>query len=156
MKQKNRIGSNRKGCIAVINRPGELVFFENLIEREVVAVAKTVAHAIPFCPMCKSSDVHDDMSDNIILTNGSGKVKCLKCGHSGLKSKWIKKFVELFDIYTFEEHRGKGYAKELLEYIMEACDILVTSWNESTPEGREFCQACGMVKNGEWLQWDKP
>lgn len=149
--KKDAIGI--KGSLVVINHPGELVFFQNLIKKEVVAVAKTVANRIPYCPHCKSPNV-EELKLNL-STNQKSRVKCIKCEKTGNKADWIKIYVELFDIHTFPEHRGKGYAKELVDRIMNACDVLVTSWDDSTDEGRKFCQSRGMIRNGNWLQWNK-
>ena len=156
MKKKNRIEDLIKGVIQVINRPGQLVYFENLVDKELVACAKTVASWIAYCPQCKSpNNVEAVDNPDIVLTNGAQRVVCTKCTKSGLHKDWAKSYVELFDIRTFEGHRGKGYAREIIEKIKNLCDVLVTSWPESTPEGREFCQACGMTRNGDWLQWNK-
>lgn len=62
-------------------------------------------------------------------------------------------------IYTEQEHRRKGYARELVESLKRfgggKVNSIYTSWKQSTPEGRKLMLSCDFKHEGNTFLWQR-
>lgn len=137
-----------KDCVDMHPCAGKPVYYRRWIDCKIVAFALIGIYQDITCPLCGGKKF------KIYKNSIPGTCVCSECNNALMMEKSSKKRAEL--IYIYSHIKGKGYARDIIEAIKVKADRIITSWDESTEEGRKFCMACGMVHKDNILEWDKP
>jgi hypothetical protein len=135
----------KKDSIEIKNHDGRLITIKRWKDGKVVAWGKFGLYIDASCPKC--------YGNQFIKKSLLGSVECRKCKNVVLLETIKRKRAEL--IYIHSHEKGKGYARDIIEFMKEKNDRLVTSWDDSTEEGRGLCLACGMTRYDSLLVWGK-
>jgi len=122
---------------------------------EILSWAYVFEHRLGRCPHCRSQKLHTSALLNT-RKNGNKYWVCRDCEKTFTMDKI--QLIRIFDlawIQTAEQHKGKGYAKEILEYLKTQCHRLNTQISATSEGGMEACKAAGMAEQGNILSWIK-
>lgn len=71
-------------------------------------------------------------------------------------------YIEVLHIFVYKDHRGKGYGKELIKYMQDNYNLIITDWKGSSREGKNIFLSMGFkVKKPlhkrkiSFLEWRK-
>lgn len=113
--------------------------------------------------MCETFLFVKKVADQAVATLELRVYMCLKDGkpypseNSNIAGARIKPAVygEIPRMATFAKHRGKGYMSELIECAKgdPAIQYIVTSWDDSTEQGRAFLLKRGFENKHGKLVW---
>lgn len=106
-------------AVKIRNAHGDPVYFERFHGLEIVAWAMVTVYVEAKCPKCGDKSY---MSSQAEVDNGNSpgtKYTCIKCKETSSEIKWKKIRSELVFIYTHLDHRGKGYAGDIIDAIKQ-------------------------------------
>lgn len=67
--------------------------------------------------------------------------------------------VKIVHLFTEKKYRRQGYARQLVESLMNELDkkvnLITTSWKQSSEEGRKLMLACGFKRLGDDFVWQR-
>ena len=145
--KKQNDDKNKEDSIIAYNYTGKPISIQRWFGGKLVAHALFCLYADATCPGCHGKKFST-------RKNGiPGLVECMNCGRHSVLTTIQKKKAELVNIVSLE--KGKGYARNIIEFMKEKNERIMTSWDDSTEEGRALCLSCGLVRYDTKLIWSK-
>ena len=141
------VDPGKTDSVATTQCKGTPVYYTRWKDGVSVAYAIVCCYMDLTCPKC--------YGHMFKKSNKPGLLECTGCKEKVILEKQGKKRVELVHINVRPEHRGKGYGKDLIEAMKIQADRIVTSWDDSTEEGRGLCLSAGLIQYGKIMVWGK-